>query len=187
MSVIIPPKTPKPRVMDTSERVKMYGSPCRMDKLGGLVVDAEWERKNIVTLFAPWPTSRPIHGNTIPIKVHIRAVEAFRDLFNAWKDAGLIDRLKTFNGGYNCRMKRGKEGSKQLSDLSTHSFGGAVDLNAAYNAFGVTPAKLGEPGCLLELVPIAEARGFVWGGDWNKPDGMHFELGVIEAANVTRH
>lgn len=186
-SVIIPARPPHPRIMDTSERIKMYGSPCRMGAAGNLIVDPAWERKNIVTLFAPWPTSRPVHGFTLPIKVHVNAAQAFRDLFNAWKDADLLDRLKTFNGAYNCRMKRGKENSLLLSDLSTHSFGAAIDLNAAYNAFGAKPAALGEVGCLLELVQLAAAHGFVWGGDWKKPDGMHFELGVIEAANVVHH
>lgn len=186
-AVIIPAKPPRPRLMDTSERVKRYGSPCRMDASGKLIVDPEWERRNIVTLFVPWPTSRPVHGFMLPIKVHVNAAEAFRDLFNAWKDAGLLDRLKTFNGAYNVRMKHGKEDSKLLSDLSTHSFGAAIDLNAAYNAFDASPAKLGEPGCLLELVPIAEQHGFVWGGDWKHQDPMHFEVGVIEAANVAPH
>jgi hypothetical protein len=38
---------------------------------------------------------------------------------------------------------------------------------------------MGEHGCLLELVPIANEHGFYWGGHFSRKDGMHFEIAKI--------
>lgn len=52
---------------------------------------------------------------------------------------------------------------------SNHAFGLAVDVNALSNVLGTTgdmPA---------EVVAQWEAEGGDWGGDWSRPDPMHFE------------
>lgn len=68
---------------------------------------------------------------------------------------------------FNIRKKRG------ASTLSLHSFGVAVDLNAAWNGFGAKPTlSAGFVKCFTDA-------GFEWGGTWNTPDGMHFQLKTI--------
>ena len=52
---------------------------------------------------------------------------------------------------------------------SNHAFGLAIDVNALTNVLGTTgdmPA---------EVVAQWEAEGGDWGGDWSRPDPMHFE------------
>lgn len=77
---------------------------------------------------------------------------------------GLADQLKTWDGCFNIRKKRGAVSS------SLHSWGVAIDINAAWNGFGKTPTM--SP----ELVKCFTDAGFDWGGVWSKPDGMHFQL-----------
>lgn len=168
----------RPRLMDHSERLAAYGSPARLDITGKLAPDPAWERASIVTIMVPWSTSDSRWGLQRPLRVHKTVAGQFQELFAAWKDASLLNRLQTSGGAHCTRMKRGKELSKNLADLSTHSFGAAVDLNVMWNPLGAAPAPAGAKGSLVELVPIAEALGWVWGGHWSRPDGMHFEVGV---------
>jgi hypothetical protein len=54
--------------------------------------------------------------------------------------------------------------------MSLHSWGLAIDINAATNRFG------GKPTMSAELVKCFTDAGFDWGGVWSNPDGMHFQL-----------
>ena len=76
-----------------------------------------------------------------------------------------VDELKSWDGCFNVRMKRGG------NTWSLHSWGIAVDVNAAENPLGAEP-KL-SPGFVRCFIDA----GFDWGGDWKHPkDGMHFQL-----------
>ena len=59
--------------------------------------------------------------------------------------------------------------SNPTSGISQHAWGAAIDINAPENPFGATPTQ--DP----HLVKIFERWGFLWGGDFAIPDGMHFE------------
>lgn len=79
----------------------------------------------------------------------------------------LVDQLKTWDGCFNIRQKRG------ATSPSLHSWGIAIDINAAWNGFGKSPTLS------TELVKCFTDAGFEWGGNWTKPDGMHFQLASI--------
>ena len=84
--------------------------------------------------------------------------------FKALISTGYVKELKTFDGCFNIRQKRG--GVTQ----SLHSWGVAIDVNAAWNGLGKTPTlSQGFVKCFTD-------NGFDWGGHWNKPDAMHFQL-----------
>ena len=55
--------------------------------------------------------------------------------------------------------------------------GNAVDLNVSTNQLGT------EGDMPPRIVEIFERWGFVWGGDWSRPDPMHFELGHLGDTN----
>jgi hypothetical protein len=59
--------------------------------------------------------------------------------------------------------------------LSSHAWGIAIDLNVQGNHYGA------EPTMPDEVIETFTRHGFVWGGDWLIPDGMHFELAVDRA------
>lgn len=77
---------------------------------------------------------------------------------------GLVAELKTWDGCFNIRKKRG------ASTASLHSWGIAIDVNAAWNGFGKPPTLS------AAFVKCFTDAGFDWGGKWSKPDGMHFQL-----------
>jgi len=80
----------------------------------------------------------------------------------------LENQIKSWDGCFNIRKKRGN------STPSLHSWGVAIDINAAWNQFGQPPTMS------KELVQCFKDAGFDWGGDWSKPDGMHFQLSSLD-------
>ena len=82
-------------------------------------------------------------------------------------NAGLANEMKTWDGCFIIRQKRG------LSSLSIHSWGLAVDVNAFENQLNQTP-KLSK-----EFVKCFTDAGMDWGGTWTRKDGMHFQLSKI--------
>jgi len=138
----------------------------------------DWVAKNVVSVKIPqleklgiWPA----------VRFHRLGVNQLLSMWAAWEEAGLLDRVKTWNGSFATRFKRGKAGSARIEDLSNHAWATAIDINVAWNRLGDEPAELGKPGCVRELVPIAHRHGFVWGGHFlSRKDGMHWELGRLQ-------
>ncbi len=112
---------------------------------------------------------------TVPTELRTGAVPARiycnRDLvqpllraFEKLRDANLADEVRTWDGCFNIRSK------KVNQSLSLHSWGLAIDINASWNQLGKTPTLPANVVlCFLEA-------GFEWGGTWDTPDGMHFQL-----------
>lgn len=89
--------------------------------------------------------------------------QAFKNLIAK----GFVKELKTWDGCFNIRKKRG------LTSMSLHSWGIAIDVNAAWNGLGKTPVlSAGFVKCFTDA-------GFDWGGTWTRKDGMHFQLAKI--------
>lgn len=136
-------------------------------------INSAWLRANIVELELPHLAH--LRGGK-PLKTHVHRLAAPRwlALFDAWRDAGLSLKIVTFNGAFVSRYKRGKAGGA-LYDLSNHSWGTAIDLNAKWNGLGKAPMPVEKLGTVIPLVAIANELGFAWGGDFSNPDAMHFE------------
>lgn len=141
-------------------------------------IQGDWVDKNIVTVDLPQLTKLGIWSK---VRFHKLVVPQLLGLWQAWDDAGLLDRVKTWNGSFAPRFKRGRAGSARIEDLSRHAFGSAFDINAAFNPLGQEPALLGQAGCVRELVPLANKLGWFWGGHFHsRKDGQHFELGRLQ-------
>jgi hypothetical protein len=82
-------------------------------------------------------------------------------------DRNLQHLILTWDGCFNIRKARG------YNSWSLHSWGIAIDINAAWNGLGK------EPKMNRELVKCFEDAGFDWGGYWKRKDGMHFQLKEI--------
>lgn len=91
-------------------------------------------------------------------------VEPLKQAFSNLINRGFVNELKTWDGCFNIRKKRG------LSSLSLHSWGLAVDVNAFENGLG-QPCKLS-----AGFIKCFTDAGFISGSTWKRVDAMHFEL-----------
>ncbi|BDD12013.1 hypothetical protein FUAX_44450 (plasmid) [Fulvitalea axinellae] len=143
-----------------------------------VIIKGRWASENIVSVMVPQlkGVRNPYAGIPLNGKVwfHRKAAERIQALFEAWETNGLSDRVLTWGGGYVPRLVRDSQ-----TLLSSHTFGIAFDINMQWNGLGCEPARLGENGCVRELVHIANAHGFYWGGHFSRKDGMHFELAQL--------
>jgi hypothetical protein len=167
-----PPRPTNIHVLSEAERKKLFGTfkftaaPTGSNP-EAIKIEAGWTAANIVQVDVPVVC-------VVPTKVtlHKLAKDPFIALLEAWDKAKLLDHILTWNGSYVPRFKRGSDTS-----LSNHSWGTAFDINVADNGLGATPALVGQPGSVRELVPIANKLGWYWGGHFaSRLDGMHFEL-----------
>ena len=79
-------------------------------------------------------------------------------------DRGLAKEMKTWDGCYVVRSKRG------LSSLSMHSWGLAVDINAFENQLNQ------KPNISPQFLKCFTDAGLEWGGNWKRLDAMHYEM-----------
>lgn len=155
-----------------AEIVKLCGDP--RDFLGGdgvmsLEEQRQWEQ-NLNLVLVPFPEplqlswGRP-EQTAHSIRCHAIAADPFRSAFRTIHSEGLWPDIKTFGGGFAVRAQRGSAGK-----WSTHAFGLAGDFDVNNNQLGEKPRM--SPA----IVRIFEAAGFLWGGNWSRPDGMHLQL-----------
>jgi hypothetical protein len=138
-------------MITSAQALKKYGAP---------------EKELHMTL---WDVPAHLQVPPIPDKIYCNK-DLVKPLLSAICElhaTGHIKELKTWDGCFNIRKKRG------LSSSSLHSWGIAIDLNAATNALGAKPTlSAGFVKCFTN-------NGFEWGGTWRRLDGMHFQLSTI--------
>ncbi|QHV94735.1 M15 family metallopeptidase [Spirosoma endbachense] len=153
----------------TFESAPVPGNPENIKILGN------WQDNNIVNVTISQLAGIPGAPASGTIPFHRLAVPQLQDMWAEWESAGLIDRVLSYGGSFVPRFIRGSR-----TTLSNHAFGTAFDINVAQNKLGTTPALVGKPGCVRELVPIANRHGFFWGGHFkSRLDGMHFEVAQL--------
>jgi hypothetical protein len=133
-----------------------------------------WERANIVRVFPPWTLVTAWDGSPVrSIRMHKKCTPSLNKIFaQIWQSAG-EDQLQVnawgmnlFSGGLNFRLKRGG------SELSMHSWGCAIDFDDSRNKFGRLDPNF------TQILPVRNAfasENWIWGGDFSKPDGMHWQ------------
>ena len=116
-----------------------------------------------------WDVPEALEVGAIPKRLYCN-----RDLIDPLRGAlenvitrGLADQIKTWDGCFNIRNQR------KSTVPSLHSWGLAIDINAAWNKLGCVPTMP------RALVKCFKDSGFDWGGDFQNPDGMHFQIGEI--------
>lgn len=116
-----------------------------------------------------WDVPTHLEIGVIPKRIYCNKLmvgpltQAFTNLI----ERGFVKELKTWDGCFNIRNKRG------LKSHSLHSWGIAVDVNAAWNGLGR------EPQLSAGFVKCFTDAGFNWGGTWTRKDGMHFQIASI--------
>ncbi len=127
-------------------------------------------RKNEGKYMTLWDVPTHLEIGVIPKRLYCNKlmVEPLTKAFTNLIQRGFVKELKTFDGCFNVRKKRG------LSSFSLHAWGIAIDVNAAWNG-------LGQKSTLSKgFVKCFTDAGFNWGGNWtSRVDPMHFELSTI--------
>jgi hypothetical protein len=116
-----------------------------------------------------WDVPTELEIGIIPKRIYCNKlmVEPLSKAFQNLITTGAVNELKTWDGCFNIRNKRG------LSSMSLHSWGLAIDVNAFENGLNKAP-KLS-----ALFVKCFTDAGFTWGGKWDRVDGMHFELASL--------
>lgn len=116
-----------------------------------------------------WDVPAHLELGTIPNKLYCNAlmVAPLSKAFGNLIAAGFVDQLITWDGCFNIRKKKGG------NSASLHSWGVAIDINAAWNGYN-KPVTM--PRAFADCFITA---GFDWGGTWTVKDGMHFQLSKL--------
>lgn len=151
----------------TSDRLKLkYGDPFQ-DRAG-------FEKRHMRLFKYPDDIKKaiPSLGESIYCNMDIwpRYVKTLRDLIKV----DLHKEIKTNDECFCVRDIRGVPGQ-----LSTHSWGVAVDLNVKDNPLGLSREQAWEKGLnpfSINFIKVWRDNGWICGIDFKRrPDGMHFE------------
>lgn len=136
-----------------------------------------WYERNMTRVIPPWKLYYAGQPVTKGVSIHKKAADSLANVFKRiWDASGRsqaqIDAwgMSDFSGSFNYRPKRGSR------SLSMHAYGAAVDFDADRNGFGDrTPAF----AAAKPVLDAFAAEGWVWGGTWSKPDGMHWQAARV--------
>ena len=136
---------------------EVFGIPDRAMEMKHLVL---WDVPTAINILIP----------TIPNKIYCnkQIVEPLTRAFTNIIDRCLTAEVKTWDGCFNIRAKRGSD------SYSLHSWAIAIDINAAWNGFGAKPQMS------AAMVKCFTDAGFDWGGTWSIKDGMHFQIAKLK-------
>jgi len=143
-------------MVTSAQCLKKYGKP-----------DVAMERKHMTLWDVPAAINKAIPVIPNMIYCNDDMVAPLQKAFENIIERCLQEQIKTWDGCFNIRAKRG------LKSWSLHSWGIAIDINAAWNRLGAQPTMS------AELVKCFTDAGLHWGGTWTRKDGMHFQLAKI--------
>ena len=166
-----------------AERSEFYGDP----RGTGGRVSLKWEAENLVRVPFPWRAVLAWDTRTVvaSARVHRKCAASLGRVFEAiWRasrtvalDAGLSAQevieawgMHLYGGGFEYRPVRGG------TSLSSHSWGCAVDFDPIRNGYGDTTPNFAD---VPEVLRAFENEGWTWGGEWSKPDGMHWQAARV--------
>jgi hypothetical protein len=161
VDLLTPPAANPVAFLTGSRAAKAFGAfSYRYFADGTIQPDARWVAENIVT------ASVPILGR---VTCHRLMIPQLRGALADIQAAGLASSLHSYDG---CYVPRFIESNPEHA-ISLHTWGIAIDLDAATNYRGIKGSM--DP----RVVDIFKRWGFRWGGDWTYTDPMHFELGAL--------
>lgn len=147
--------------MTLDEAIKKYGAidgtvwPNEAEFCSSLTIPSDIAKDWINTA-----TGHPVHTIYCNKDIQGPLVEALQNI----SDKNLLSQLNTFDGCLNIRSIR-----SQPETISAHAYALAIDINSADNPLG-QDAKISH-----DLVQCFKDAGWIWGGDFKRKDGMHFQ------------
>jgi hypothetical protein len=136
-----------------------FAAAPRADDPAFFTMDPAWYDAHIVT-------------QRVPILGQVTCNEAFmpalRDALREVVRRGLDRLISIYSGCYAPRTVA----RRTTAPPSQHAWGAAIDIDAPTNGYGDTT-----PAIDPRVVRVFDRHGFIWGGRFLIPDGMHFEYG----------
>jgi hypothetical protein len=126
-----------------------------------------WDLVNITTFLCPDLGTLGTH-----VTMNHECKDDFLALMKAIKEENLMEHLGPWCGAYNSRYKRGVAHDQNPAHVSNHASGHAFDVDCTRLPLGVPVAQTDR---IRDIVPIAKEHNFVWGGEFHRIDGMHFQ------------
>lgn len=126
------------------------------DNPEGIRITNDFEAQNIVR------KSFPLIGRAA---IHRKAAPSLEAALSEIESRGLGHLVRSFEGGYYPRFVRNSR-----SNLSSHSYGTSIDINARENAQGTLGTEDQD-----RLGAIFEQYGWYYGKRFSNPDPMHME------------
>jgi len=160
-------RTPK----TLSEWFEIYGDPREQ---GSDSYSKVWAKQNLVWYPAPfkmvlsWDLDFEVEWLWMHRRIGAVVLDALREVVSDLGEQYLIDSgWNRWGGCFNFRPQRGDP-----MVLSSHAMAAAVDINPHLGL-------MGERSRQPEIITKAFVdRGFVWGGEFKIPDGMHYQAGT---------
>ena len=140
------------------EKVYFGEFAARPEGDGSFRLDPAWVRQHV------GEARIPLLGT---VRCNRALLDPLRAALGSLQESGLGSLVRRNDYG-GCFVPRAVRGG---SSLSHHTWGAAIDVNVSSNGLGQPPHQ--DP----RLVRAFERAGFVWGGRFLRPDGMHFEFG----------
>lgn len=143
----------------------------RVNGNGSVSIDSGWKNANI--------TSGSIGGLSLVTGCHKTVRVSLQNAMNEVIAAGLANTINythanTAGGCYLARFNRLSTNSS-IGFLSRHTWGMAIDTNTIGSCQGCAPPDFATNPGGCDTVRIFRKHGFSWGGNFLRPDGMHFE------------
>lgn len=143
-------------VLPQVQRKKHFGEFPMQDRSGRAIrAGQSWIDEHITV------ASVPVLGR---VQCHRELIEPLRAAMQELVARGAQNAIDEYAG---CWVPRT---SGATGPLSSHAWGMSIDFNARANPYGAEPDQ---PDVLVDVMA---RHGFLWGGDWEVPDAMHFEL-----------
>jgi hypothetical protein len=155
--------------LSTARTKEVLGAPWyRFEGDGSVSMHPTWLATNLTA-------SRILLNESIRIsaRCHVKVVDDLKAALAEIAAAGMGGAIDVANantyGGCYAGARFSRLDDSQIGFLSRHSFGQALDTNTVSNCQGCVP----QMNC--QVVRIFRKHGFAWGGNFRRPDGMHFE------------
>ena len=148
---------------DSQQCLAAYGDPSKP------AFEAKWLVRHplpaaVLPFFPPYPGVPKVKA----VYLNRFAAAALDAVLLELLATGLIKEFKTYDGCHNVRLKRG------IDEYSIHSWGLALDFNAALNPLGV---KWGSRKGMFSkaFLDVWRRHGWVCGADFSRGDSMHLQ------------
>jgi hypothetical protein len=136
---------------------------------GQVIIPPSWFRENLTRVWVPQLSKAGILDEEEGFLFYKDAHRQLLNAFSQVEEEGLLGRITQWCGAYSDRTVA------QTSIPSVHALGIAFDVNCRELSFGRF-VDLRQDHELGRIVQIFRQNGFIWGGDFSRPDPMHFQV-----------